>query len=94
MIQTQIVRVLKEKQWLLAKEISDLANLKIYQVQSALKKMLKSELLERKTVKQNKRRAFIYNLTKRENLKKSFDQIEIEKIGEITSEQLMKLPTK
>lgn len=92
MIQTQIVRVLKEKQWLLAKEISDLSNLKICKIHSALKKMLRSELVERKPVKQNKKRAYIYNLTKNQNLKKSFDKIEVDKIEEITSEQLRRLP--
>jgi len=92
MIQTQIVRILKEKQWLLAKEISGIGKLKIHQVQSALKKMMKSSLVERKKVMQNKKRAFIYNLTKNEDLKKSFDKIEVDRIQEITSEQLRRLP--
>jgi len=92
MIQTKVVRVLKEKKWLLAKEISTKGDLKIYQVQSALKKMMKSGLVERKKVMQNKKRAFIYNLTKSEDLKKSFDKIEVDKIQEITSAQLRRLP--
>ena len=53
---------------------------------------MKSSLVERKKVMQNKKRAFIYNLTKNEDLKKSFDKIEVDRIQEITSEQLRRLP--
>lgn len=38
MIQNKVIKVLREKEWLLAKEISEMSELKIYKIQSALKK--------------------------------------------------------
>ena len=94
MIQNKVIKVLREKDWLLAKEISEMSELKIYKIQSALKKMLKTGLVERKPVKQNNKRAFIYNLVNKETFKQTLDKIEVQTISDITSEQLKRLPTR
>ena len=92
MIQNKIIKVLREKEWLLASELSEISELKIYKIQSALKKMLKTGLIERKPVKHNQKRAFIYNLVNKETFNQILNKIEVQAVSDITSKQLKRLP--
>ena len=93
MIQNKVIKALREKEWLLATEISEMSELKIYKIQSALKKMLKTGLIERKPVKHNNKRAFIYNLVNKETFNQILNKIEVQAVSDITSKQLKRLPT-